>query len=216
MATIHQGLVDRAKNIILTPKTEWPVIDTEPTTIGDIYKNYVLPLAAIPAIAHLIGSLLFGYGTVLGITVRPSPVTAIGSAITQYVMSLITVFVLALIVDGLAPTFGGVSNRVQAFKIAAYSNTAGWLAGVLTILPTLGPIAALVGLYGLYLLYLGLPVLMRSATEKTMAYTIVTIVAAIVLFIVAAAIVGAVGSLFSPASISITAAAPVSAAAAWV
>lgn len=202
MAATQSSLVNRARNMIVAPKPEWPVIDGEPTGIGDIYRSYVFPLAAIPAVAGLIGNMLFGV-SVLGTTVRMSPVAAISGAITTYVMSLITVFVLALIIDALATTFGGTQNRTQAFKVAAYSNTAGWLAGVLMILPQLAPLAALLSFYGFYLLYLGLPLLMRSPTEKALGYTVVTILAAVVLFIIAGAIVATAGGLLSPA-LSIT------------
>jgi hypothetical protein len=203
MATVQSSLASRAKNIILTPSTEWPVIDAEPATIGGIYKAYVLPLAAIPAIARLIGNLLFGIN-IFGVAWRPSPVTAIGDAIASYIMSLVIVFVLAVIIDLLAPTFGGARNQTQAFKVAAYANTAGWLAGVLLVLPSLAPIAALLGLYGLYLLYLGLPLLMRSPPDKAFGYTAVAIVAAILLFIIAGAVVGAAGRLFGPPPITVT------------
>lgn len=197
MASTRPGLVERAKNILVTPKTEWPVIDGEPSTIGDIYKNYVLILAAIPAICTFIGSSLFGY-SVLGVAFRVPIVTALSSAIVSYVMSLISIYVLGMIIDALASSFGGTRSPVQAFKVAAYSNTAGWVAGVLTIIPQLALIAALLSLYGFYLLYLGLPVLMKAPKEKALAYTIVTVIAAIILFVVVGAIVGAVGSIFTP------------------
>lgn len=197
MATVPSSFIDRAKNIIVTPKTEWPVIDSEPASIGDIYRSYVFPLAAIPAVAGLLGNMLFGF-SVLGTTIRMSPMAAISGAITQYVMALITVFVLALIIDGLAPTFGGTRNRTQAFKVAAYSNTAGWLAGVLMFLPQLAVIAMLLSLYGLYLLYLGLPLLMRAPADKALSYTVVTILAAIVLFIIVGAVVSVIGGSFGP------------------
>lgn len=199
MAVIRQGLVERAKNILITPKTEWPVIEAEPSSIGDIYKNYVLILAAIPVAAGLVGNLLFGY-TIAGMTFRMAPVTAIGSAITQYILSLASVFVLALIIDALAPTFGGTKNQTQATKVAAYSNTAGWVAGILMILPQLMPIAGLLGLYGFYLLYLGLPLLMRAPADKALSYTVVTVIAAILLFLLVGAIATTAGRLFAPAA----------------
>ena len=192
------GLVDRTKNIILKPKAEWPVIDAEPTTVVDIYKDHVLLLAAIPAVAGLIGNVLLGY-SVLGMTVRVSPVTAVSFAITQYVMSLISVFVLALIIDALAPRFGGTRNKTQAVKVAAYSSTAAWVAGTLAIVPQLAPLGGLLGLYSLYLLYLGLPLLMRVPADKAIAYTVVTILAAIMLFVVVGAIASTAGRTFTPA-----------------
>lgn len=197
MASTHPGLVERAKNILLTPKTEWPVIDAEPTTVGDIYKNYVIVLAAIPAICSFIGSSLFGY-SMLGVAFRVPIVTALSTAIVSYVMSLISVYVLGMIVDALAPSFGGTRSQVQGLKVAAYSNTAGWVAGILTILPQLAPLAIIGSLYGFYLLYLGLPVVMKAPKEKALAYTVVTILAAIVLFFIVGAVVTAVSAAFAP------------------
>lgn len=187
-------LIDRAKNIILKPKEEWPVIGAESTTIADIYKSYVIPLAAIPAVAGLIGSLTMGV-SILGISYRPSVTGAISTAVVQYVMALVSTFILALIIEALAPTFGGVKDRTQAFKVAAYSSTAAWLAGIFSLIPALS-ILGILGLYSLYLLYLGLPLLMKAPAEKAMSYTVVTIIAAIVLFLIIGAITGAVGGAF--------------------
>lgn len=199
MDFVHPGLVARAKNILVTPRAEWPVIDAEPATVGSIYRNYVLILAAVPALAGLIGNLLFGY-SLLGISIRMPFATVISGAITQYILALASVFVLALIIDALAPTFAGTKNQVQALKVAAYSNTAGWVAGILMILPQLAPIAALLGLYGFYLLYLGLPLLMRAPQDKALAYTIVTVIAAIVLFVIVGALAATLSGLFAPAT----------------
>lgn len=174
------SLVERVKNILLKPKEEWVRIDAEPATIGSIYTSWVLILAAIPAVAGAIGMMTMGYGA-FGVTWRPSASTAIGIGISQYAMALIGVFVLALVIDWLAPNFGGTRNRVQAFKVAAYSATASWLAGIFMIVPALGFLGIL-GLYSLYLLYTGLPLLMKSPEDKSLGYTVVTIIAAIVLF----------------------------------
>lgn len=186
--SVPSSLVDRIKNILLKPKEEWARIDAEPATIGGIYTSWVVLLAAIPAVATLIGSQLFGYGF-FGVHWKPSLTFSISTAISGYVMSLIGVFVLALIIDWLAPNFGGTQNRVQAFKVAAYSATASWLAGIFSLIPGLGFLGIL-GLYSLYLLYTGLPMLMKAPADKAMTYTIVTIIAAIILF----AIIGTVGS----------------------
>jgi polyferredoxin len=173
------SLVDRAKNMILTPKTEWPVIDAEPATIGGIYRNYVVFLAAIGPIAMAIGLLLMGSGFF-----RFPIGFVIGQAVLSYLLSLVGVYVLALIIEALAPTFGGTKDRLAAFKLAAYSMTAVWLAGIVLIVPLLG-IVALVGLiYTLYLLWIGLPVMMKSPADKTAGYAISAIVAYIVVYFV--------------------------------
>jgi hypothetical protein len=199
MATNPTGtssLVERAKNIILQPNAEWPRIDAEPTTIADIYKKYVIILAAIGPIAMLVGQQLFGFRA-FGIVYKPSLTSSITQAVLTYVMSLVSIYVLALIIDALAPNFGGTKDPVKAFKVAAYSWTAAWLAGIFGIIPTLA-ILGIVGLYSLYLLFLGLPILMRAPKDKAMAYTAVTVLAAIVLYIVVGVVVSALAGAFAP------------------
>lgn len=172
------ALIDRVKNILLKPEEEWARIDAEPTTIGGLYRSWVIPLAAIPAVAGLIGALAFGYSA-FGITYRPSIGAALGTAVFQYLASLAAVFVIALIIDFLAPKFDATPNRVQAFKVAAYSATAGWLAGIFGLIPSLAWLGIL-GLYGLYLLYLGLPKLMKAPADKAMSYTVTVVLVGIV------------------------------------
>ena len=187
------ALLDRVKNILLTPKTEWEVIDAESTTVADLYKGYIIPLAAIGPVAQAIGSSVFGY-TVPFIGSYRTPVgSAITGAVVSYVLTLAGVYVLALIIDALAPTFNGTRNQVQALKLAAYSSTASWLAGIFALIPGLRFLMIL-SLYSLYLLYLGLPVLTKSPKEKALSYTAVIIIAAIVLFMVIGTLAGSVVS----------------------
>jgi hypothetical protein len=179
----HVPLIERVKNILITPKTEWPVIDAEPATIGGIYKNYVMILAAIGPICMLIGLLVFGMGFI-----RFSTGYLIAQAVLTYVMSLIGCYVMALIIEALAPSFGGTKDRVKAFKVAAYSYTATWVVGILYVVPMLAILGLVALIYGFYLLYLGLPVLMKAPPDKAAVYTLAIIVAAIVIYFIMGAI----------------------------
>ena len=175
------NLIGRAKSILLTPRTEWPVIAAEPDTISGIYTGYIMILAAIPAVKLLLASRFFG-------------VSVLPIVITTYVLSLAGIFLVALIVDALAPTFGGQKDRIQALKVVAYAYTAAWVAAIIGMVPGLGLLSALVGLiYGLYLLYLGLPFTMKCPAEKSLGYTVVTVIVAIVVSIVLGLIVRSVG-----------------------
>ena len=188
-------LVDRAKNILLTPKTEWAAISAETTSIKDLYLGYAVILAAIRPVASIIGFGVFGLHVPFSDVVYRWPLdTAIEYAVVAYALSLCGVFVFALIIDALAPTFGGQKNQLQALKVSIYASTASWLAGIFGIIPALG-ILGLVGLYSLYLLYVGLPVLMKSPQDKAMGYTVVTIICAIVLYFVLGIIAGTVISV---------------------
>jgi len=202
-----KSLINRVKDILVTPKTEWGVIDAEPATIGGIYTSYVVILAAIGPIAMLIGQQVVGI-SVLGVTYKPSMSYSVGSAVITYLLSLVIVYVSSLIIDALAPTFGGTKDSVKAFKVAAYASTAGWVAAIFGILPMLGWLGLIGALYGLYLLYLGLPRLMRVSEDKAVGYTVVVIVVQIVLYFVVAMVVATlVASFFGLAAI--TGAAPV-------
>ncbi len=185
------GLIARVKNILLTPKTEWERIDAEPTSIRGLYLGYICILAAIPVVASAIGSLAFGHG-VPGIAFwRPSPGFVLVGALINYLLALVGVAVIAFVIDALAPSFGGTKNRTQAFKVAAYSYTAAWVAGVFGIIPWLALIGLLLGLYSFYLLYLGLPRLMKAPDDKAVGYTVVTVVVSLVVYVVIGAIVAA-------------------------
>jgi hypothetical protein len=192
-ASMQDRLIGRVKNILTTPKTEWPVIAAEPATVADIYKNYLIILAALPAIAAFIKMSLIGVTIPFLGTVRTPIASGITSAVLQYVMSLAAVFIVALIIDALAPTFGGQKNQTQAVKTSAYAYTAGLVGGIFVIVPALGWLLAfLASLYGFYLLYLGLPVTMKAAQDKAVVYTAAVAVVAIVVMLVLGMIVGTV------------------------
>jgi hypothetical protein len=176
--TLPTGVV-APSDLVLTPKAAWADIDSEITPLPKLFTGYVMILAAIGPICMAIGTLLFGLGG-LGAFFHPNPISILATAIASYVLTLASVFVLGLIIEALAPQFGGVKSRSQAMKVAAYTGTASWLAGIFSLLPQLSALHFL-GLYSLYLLYLGLPQLMKAPQEKALAYTAVVLVIALVL-----------------------------------
>jgi len=186
------NLVSRAKHILLSPKQEWQVIDDEETSVGALYIGYIIPLAAIGPVAKIIGMEIFGISLPSVGTYRVPIGAALRQGIAQYVMALVGVFVLALIIDELAPYFRGQENRYQALKVAAYSSTAVWVVGMVGLIPALSILWPL-GLYSLYLLSLGLPALMKVPQDKAMGYTVVVIICAVGLFFVIGVIVAILG-----------------------
>lgn len=197
-------LIARAKAILLTPKTEWPVIADEPTTVADLYKNYIVILAAIPVIFTFLKMSLIGVSIPFAGTIRIGIGAGLVQMVVGYVLSLVMVFVMALIIDALAPSFGGQKNQTQALKAAAYAYTASWVAGIGQIVPFLGVLIGIAGaIYSIYLLYLGLPHTMKSSPDKAAGYTAVVIIIAIVLgFVIGMVTAGisGVGALMSGGS----------------
>ena len=182
------GIVDRVKNICLAPSTEWPVIAGERATTGELLTGYVAPLAAIGAVAGFIGGSLVGRSLPFIGSYRVPVMTGLVGAVFALVMAIVGILILSFVINALAPTFGGEKDSSQAMKVAVYSYTPAWVAGVLQIVPALGVLGVLAGLYGLYLLYLGLPRLMKCPQDKAIGYTVVVVVCAIVLSVVITAV----------------------------
>jgi Yip1 domain len=173
------NLVERVKAILLSPKTEWQVIEGEPGDANYLFTNYVAILAAVPAVAAFLGYSIAGLG--IG--------RALVLAIFLYVVYCAAWYVEALVIDGLAPTFGGQKNFPNALKVAAYSSTAGWLAGIFQLIPPIS-VLSILGLYSLYLLWLGLPVLMKSPPDRATGYTAAVVVIMFVIMLIIGFIVG--------------------------
>lgn len=187
------SLVTRAKAMLLNPKDEWPRIALEPQGINEIFLGYSLPLAAIGPVCGLIGGQVFGYGA-FGFSYRPSLMTSLSMAVTSFVLSLVSLFLLMLIVDWLAPKFDGTPGRAKAFKLVAYSMTAGALAGVFGLVPSLAWLG-LAGLYSFYLFYVGATPMMAVPPAKVLPFTIITVLCGIVMGLVVGAVAGSVTSI---------------------
>ncbi len=166
-----EDLVRRVTRLLLNPLVAWEQIDAEDDSIEALYRRWVIPLAAVPAVCGAIGQFGFRSYRLFGIPFHRNPFGIVGEALVGYALTLGAVYVVALVVDELAIQFGGERSRTQAFKLVAYSGTAAWVAGVVRLVPGVGWLLALLGgLYSLYLLYLGLPKLMRSDPERTLPF----------------------------------------------
>jgi len=175
------AILKRAIAILTKPMEEWKVIKGESATIQTLFLKYAIFLAAIPAIAGFIGFCLIGVSIGFG-TIRIPIGNGLVWMILQYAFSLGGVFLLGFIIDTLAPSFGAKKDLIASLKVAVYSYTAAWLAGVLYIIPSISILAALLSLYTLVLLYFGMDQLKEAPQDKKMGYFVVSLVVAIVVF----------------------------------
>ena len=181
------NLQKRVTNILIQPASEWPAIAAEPTDGMGLYKNYILILAAIPAVCLFL-SVATSFAGVFPLG------GALSGAIALYVQSLVSVLIAAVIIEKLAPTFGSSGDTVQALKLVAYANTPVWLAGVFYLVRFLSPAAMLIALlYAIYLFYLGLPPLMKTPKDKVIPYMLVSALVIIIVTFVLGAIMAAMG-----------------------
>lgn len=179
--------IARIKAILLSPATEWPVIASERTDVAAIYRNYVVWVAAIPAIASFIGFSLIGVGR-MGGTFRVPFFSGIVNAVMSFVLGLVLVYVMALITNALAPKFEGRADFLAAFKLSAYAGTASMVAGIAYLIPALSMLALVGSLYGVYLIWRGLPVLMKCPPARATPYTAVLMVCGFVVGLAFAAL----------------------------
>src|SRR5690606_11168846 len=147
IAMDSNALIARVKGILLTPKAEWPVIAGEPAKVKGLYTGYAMILAAIPAVSGFIKGSLIGH-SLFGVTVTTPVGAGLAGMVLGYVLSLVVLYIVELVINALAPSFGGEKDQVQALKTATYAWTASWIAGIAVILPWIGWLVALAG--GIY------------------------------------------------------------------
>jgi len=189
------NIVERAKSIIVKPKLEWQTIAVEEPNIGQLFTGYIIPLALIPAIATIVGLLIFAGAFLASYT------WIILTGVIQLVGAVIAVYITALVVDALAPHFSSQKNLGRAVQLVAFSYTPAWVAGIFNIIPFLGWVAIIGGFYGLYILYLGFPHTMKTPQDKVLVYLIVTVVVLIVVYLIIGSILSSL--LFAMLGLSV-------------
>ena len=181
----------RVKAILADPFTAWTTIERESSDPAYLLSHYVVLLALIPAVFSFIGSSLIGVVLPGGGTARAALFDGVFGAIFGYVMACVTVLLLGVVIDLAAPLFGGRRDFDSAFKLAVYSYTPVWLAGIFLILPGLR-FLTLTGFYGAYLLWLGLPRLMKVPEHKSQSFAALLVACAFAFTSIAGAVQRAV------------------------
>lgn len=193
------NLIERVKNMIVTPKTEWTAVDGESDTLAGVITKYVVPLAAVGAICTFIGYAFIGVD--YGFFRMRGMEWGIKMAVISIASSIVGVIITAFVVDALAPSFGSEKNINKSAQLVAYSYTPAFVGALLTIFPAISMIGGLFGLYGIYLMYLGLGPLKKTPEDKKVIYLVITIVVLIAVYFVIGLILGSVlGTRMSAAS----------------
>ena len=184
------NIINRIKQIIITPKTEWAVIGGEKDSHVKVFTTYVALLALIPAIASFIGYGVIGY-KVFGIHIASTSL-GIKRAIIQYITMVGGVYLTALVIDLLAASFGSKKNFDKAFSLVAYAYTPAFVGGIFYFYHPLSFLAGLASIYSLYLLYLGLAPMMKTPSEKQTSYFVVSLLAMVAAFFILSLVLGAI------------------------
>ncbi len=192
-----QGIIDRVKEIVLKPRETWETISGEEATTVGLIKNYLLILAAIPALASFLGRMIVGIPVLFKLH-RYTFWESLITSIVSYVLTVVCIWLLGKLISLVAPNFGSTRDDVKGLKIAVYSYTPFLVAGAFNIIPALGVLVFLAGLYGLYLLYIGLPIVMGTPKEKALPYTVVVVIGIILIYIIVATITVGILKAFGP------------------
>ena len=185
------NMIERGINILVKPTGEWDKIKKEKWSIQDLFLKYALILAAIPAVAGFIGQSVIGV-SFFGATFRQPIFNGIIFMVLSYAVGIGGTFLLAFIMDALAPTFGAEKNLEDSLKTVVFANTAAWVAGIFAILPALSILSFAGSIYSLVLLYFGMRSLKNPPAEKMVGYYVVTLIISIVITAVLAVVVGAI------------------------
>ena len=179
------NLIERVKNILITPKTEWEVINGETATSQSLLMGYVLPLAIVAAVGSLLKGLLFAGAFGLKFFII--------TAVIAFISSVIAYYVTVIIVDMLAPSFGSEKNMGKSAQLVAYSGTPSYVGVLLSFIPVIGWIVSLAAwAYGVYIMYLGIGLLKKTPEDKKVVYMIVAFLIMIVLYFILVTILGAI------------------------
>jgi hypothetical protein len=125
------------------------------------------------------------------------------AGLVQLLSAVIGVYLLAWVIDMLAPSFESEKNFGRSLQLAVYASTPQWVAGILLLLSTsMSMLILLFGLYAIYLFAVGLPVLKNTPKDKIVGYVALTIIAMIVISLVLVLILGGIMALFFAGGLS--------------
>ena len=191
----NTNLIQRVIGILIRPKQEWAVVATEQPNTTKLIAGYALILALIPALSALIKFGVIG-SSFMGYTYR-SLSTGISTGLIQLLSAVIGVYLLAWVIDMLAPSFDSEKNFGRSLQVAVYSSTPQWVAGILLLLGnSMSILIMLIGLYAIYLFAVGLPLIKNTPQQKVVGYVVLTIIAMIVIAVVLGLVLAAVMGLF--------------------
>lgn len=175
-------VIQRAKAVITNPVGTWETIKAEPAQIGDIYRNYLMYMAALPAIAMFIGVSIIGVNVPFIGTYRAPFFSTLVAQAVSYGVTLAMVYAVAMILEFLAPKFGGTVDRTSAVKLVAYSLTPAMAAGIFAIMPWLGFfVLAAASLYSIYVFFTGVSVLTTVPSDRRIGFIAVSALATFIL-----------------------------------
>ncbi|HEY4788685.1 MAG TPA: YIP1 family protein [Bacteroidales bacterium] len=179
---------NRARNIIVSPKTEWTVIQSEAQSKEVIIKTYAIPFMLIMTVCSVIGSIIM--------------VSNMGFAIVRAIgifgLTYVGLYISALIINELTTSFNSKKDKDATFRLVIYSSTAYFIImSIVSLLPPLSMLSVF-GLFSVYLFWEGTSILLETPEDNKIGFVVVsTLVIAGVFAILYLILGGILSALFA-------------------
>ncbi len=184
------NILDKVMGILFKTNETLPLLKEESNTLQQPLI-YLSILALIPLMATFIGYSAVGFDMSTENNLRLPVTLTLIHIVVQFLLTAGGVFLTALIVNYLAPNFGGKENYPHAFMAVSFACTPSLIGGIFAIHPKLSLLGSwagfivglIIALYGLYILYQALPILMESPKTTASTYTLVVAIGGIVIWL---------------------------------
>lgn len=145
----------RITYLVCRPAAEWERIAGERTSVDELLRRYILPLAALAPIATFIGMEVFdrSWDADHGYLVPADQI--FGAAATTFFAIVASIFALAAIMALIAPMYRRRPDFLSALKVSIHGASPLLLSGVVLVLPVLVVVSMVALCYTLFLYHIG-------------------------------------------------------------
>jgi Yip1 domain len=175
-----KALANRVCNMLFHPLSEWQAIRDESTTYKDILFRYVAILAVIPPAAAIAGRYLLDR-KISNSIIQSSFGYVAFTNLLWYCMYVLNVVIAGAVITAVITTPESRWSGGKGFKIAAYSFTPFFIAGLIAVFPKMGWIVYVAILYSICLLYQGIVSLSSARRTRAAGYAVASFLSAAVI-----------------------------------
>ena len=184
----YQTMIARLKGFTQDPVETWQQIKNDADSERDLVEKYIAAIIIVPALCAFIGSSILGPAS-------------IGVGLKVFILRVICgaagYFLGAMLVQYLAPTFGGTNSRPEILRWMTFSNLPNAAAVVLSLVlfvPVIGFLVWIVqlagALFSLYVMWVGTPIMVGVTAERRLPFFLCLLGCGILIGVVMVAVLG--------------------------
>jgi hypothetical protein len=159
---------NRLKNLILSPKSEWNVIEQEAKTKDELIKQYAIPLMIMMAICSIIGDSIFESRLTFSIA------AVVFKAVFVFGIAYGGMYISAMIITELTTSFSSEKNINSCYRLVVHSLSAYYIASCITsLLPFLRELSIL-SIFSIYLFWLGTTPVLKTPDDNKLGFVVVS------------------------------------------